>query len=105
MLLLLAFLCGVGTWSLHAKAYAHQIGHQAGTAHDDDHDDDHHPAPDGDGEHAVLHALGSVPAALLPMTVFVAADASGIVATLFPEPTIARSPGETPFRPPRTPRG
>ena len=104
MLLLLSFLSGLGTWSLHAKAYAHEVAHQAGTAHDADHDGDH-PAPEGDGDHALLHALGSAPAAMLPVTVLMAAAASGIVTTLFSDPAIARSPGETPFRPPRALRG
>ena len=104
MLLLLAFLCGLGTWSLHAKAYAHEVAHQAGTAHDADHDHDE-PAPEGDGDHALLHAIGSAPAGMLPALFFANVPAAGVVTTLFIEPPIAPSPGETPFRPPRAPRG
>src|SRR5688500_12952133 len=80
--LLFAFLAGLGSWDLQARALAHQVEHAIamahpaaaadhghGHGHDHDHDHDHDtpqsdpPSPDGD--HAVLHAVAAASAATL----------------------------------------
>lgn len=112
--LLAVFLTSFGTWNLHAKALAHELEHAAGVAHashdrSEGEDHGHLPAAEGapaseppsEAEHAVLHAVGSLPAAAVASLRSFSALPSGFVRSHFIVPPVEHSTGEAPFRPPR----
>jgi hypothetical protein len=112
--LLFAFLAGLGSWDLQARALAHQVEHAIamahpaaaadhghGHGHDHDHDTPRSDPPSPDGDHAVLHAVAAASAATLAAAWQPDAERGGIVAAPFVPSRVVPAALDPPLRPPR----
>lgn len=111
---LIAFLAGLGSWELQARALAHQVEHAMGLGHPvpavdyhgHDHDCDAPPSdsPAQDGDHAVFHALSAIPELAVPAISQAVLDHAGFVRSLFVTSRVLPAGSDPPLRPPKASR-